>query len=91
MIDTDEALPILPRQLTTISDEVRQVPAPLIPHIAEPYAARVADPDADAELIQPGDELLVLQALVGQCRCGQCSRGTGGDERRSQHARNRHQ
>ncbi len=51
MIDTDEALPILPRELTNISDEVRRVPAPFIPEIADPYSARLADPDADAELI----------------------------------------
>jgi RimJ/RimL family protein N-acetyltransferase len=51
MIETDEALPILPRELTTISDEVRNVPAPTIPQIAAPYGARVADPDTDAEMI----------------------------------------
>lgn len=51
MIETDEALPILPRELTTISDEVRAVAAPPIPQIAEPYGVRQADPDADAELI----------------------------------------
>jgi RimJ/RimL family protein N-acetyltransferase len=51
MIETDEALPILPRELTTISDEVRSIPAPTIPQIAAPYGARVADPDTDAEMI----------------------------------------
>ncbi len=51
MIETDEALPILPRELTTITDEVRAVAAPPIPQIAEPYGVRLADPDADAELI----------------------------------------
>lgn len=51
MIETDEALPILPRELTTISDEVRAVPAPTIPQIAAPYGARPADPDTDAEMI----------------------------------------
>ncbi|OBK44330.1 GNAT family N-acetyltransferase [Mycobacterium sp. 1081908.1] len=43
---------ILPRELTDISDEVRRVPAP--PGVAEvpaPYAFRLADPDADAEMI----------------------------------------
>lgn len=51
MIETDEALPILPRELTTITDEVRAVAAPPIPQIAEPYGVRPADPGADAELI----------------------------------------
>ncbi|HTY34887.1 GNAT family N-acetyltransferase [Mycobacterium sp.] len=43
---------ILPRELTDISDEVRNVPPP--PSAAEvpaPYAFRLADPDADAEMV----------------------------------------
>ncbi len=43
---------ILPRELTDISDEVRNVPPP--PGAAEvpaPYAFRLADPDADAEMV----------------------------------------
>jgi lysine N-acyltransferase len=41
----------MPRELTDISDEVRSVPPPPIPVMPEPYAVRVADPDADAEMI----------------------------------------
>ncbi|MCV7444234.1 siderophore biosynthesis protein [Mycobacterium paraense] len=47
-----EAEVILPRELTDISDEVRSVPPP--PGVAEvpaPYAFRLADPDADAEMV----------------------------------------
>ncbi|MGK2853683.1 MAG: GNAT family N-acetyltransferase [Microbacteriaceae bacterium] len=51
MIDTDEALPILPRELTDIPDEVRVVGPPLTPRVTEPYGVRLADPDTDAELI----------------------------------------
>ncbi|OBG02822.1 GNAT family N-acetyltransferase [Mycolicibacter sinensis] len=46
-----DAAAILPRELTDISDEVRSVPAPPIPVLADPYAIRVADPDADAEMV----------------------------------------
>ncbi|UVO10799.1 acetyltransferase [Mycobacterium sp. SVM_VP21] len=46
-----DAATILHRELTDISDEVRSVPAPPIPGLAEPYAIRVADPDADAEMM----------------------------------------
>lgn len=42
---------ILPRQLTDISVEVRVVPPPPIPQLPEPYGLRLADPDADAELL----------------------------------------
>jgi RimJ/RimL family protein N-acetyltransferase len=45
------ALPVLPRELTDISDEVRAVPAPPIPVLDDPYAIRVVDADADAALI----------------------------------------
>jgi RimJ/RimL family protein N-acetyltransferase len=51
MIDIDEALPILPRELTDVPDAVRVIGPPQIPDIAAPYAARLADPDKDAELI----------------------------------------
>ena len=51
MIDIDEALPILPRELTDIPDAVRLVGPPQIPDIAAPYAARLVDPETDAELI----------------------------------------
>lgn len=45
------ALPVLPRELTEIPDEVREVPPPATPVIGEPYAIRVADPVADAAMI----------------------------------------
>ena len=48
MTDTES---ILPRELTDISDEVRSVPAPPIPELPDPYGMRLADPDADAEMI----------------------------------------
>ena len=52
MTDIDEALaPVLPRELTDISDAVRAVAAPPTPVLAEPYAIRLADPDADAEMV----------------------------------------
>ena len=41
----------LHRELMDISDEVRAVPAPPIPVLAAPYVIRVADPDADAEMM----------------------------------------
>jgi RimJ/RimL family protein N-acetyltransferase len=47
-----EAVPILPRELTEgLTDEVRNVPPPPTPVLPEPYALRLADPDADAEMI----------------------------------------
>ena len=52
MTDIDEALkPVLPRELTSISDAVRKVGAPPTPTLAEPYAVRLADPGADAEMV----------------------------------------
>jgi lysine N-acyltransferase len=52
MTEIDEALnPVLPRELTSISDAVRAVGAPPTPILAEPYAIRLADPDADAEMV----------------------------------------
>ena len=42
---------ILPRELTDISDEVRDVPPPPIPELPAPYGLRLADPDAEAEMI----------------------------------------
>jgi len=52
MTDTDQALsPVLPRELTSLPDEIRQVGAPPIPRLAEPYGIRLADPDADAEMV----------------------------------------
>ena len=47
-----EALSILPRELTEgLSDEVRAAPAPPTPVLTAPYALRLVDPDADAEMI----------------------------------------
>ena len=45
------AEPILRRELTDIPDEVRDVPPPPIPELPAPYGLRLADPDADAEMI----------------------------------------
>ncbi|MBV9351500.1 MAG: acetyltransferase [Mycobacterium sp.] len=42
---------ILPRELTDIVDDVRNVPPPPIPGLPEPYRLRLADPDADAEML----------------------------------------
>lgn len=39
------------RELTGISDEVRAVPPPPTPEVPAPYSIRLADPDADAEMI----------------------------------------
>ena len=49
--DAAGALPVLPRQLTDLPDEVAQVPPPQIPVLADPYAIRVVDPAADASTI----------------------------------------
>jgi lysine N-acyltransferase len=47
-----EAGPILPRELTDgLSDEVRHAPPPPTPILTEPYALRLVDPDADADMI----------------------------------------
>ncbi|BBY48745.1 siderophore biosynthesis protein [Mycolicibacterium arabiense] len=51
MTEIDEALPVLPRELTSITDEVRAVPAPPTPVLAEPYHFRLVDARADAEMI----------------------------------------
>ena len=52
MTDVNEALaPVLPRELTEISDSVRRVSAPPTPILAEPYRLRLIDPDTDADMI----------------------------------------
>jgi hypothetical protein len=52
MTDIDEALsPVLLRELTDVSDAVRAAGAPPIPVLAEPYSIRLADADADAEMV----------------------------------------
>lgn len=43
--------PILKRELTQLSDDVRRVPAPPMPVLAEPYTMRLVDADRDAEMI----------------------------------------
>lgn len=47
---TDTA-PILHRELTELSDEVRAVPAPPIPVLADPFGVRLVAPDTDAPMI----------------------------------------
>jgi RimJ/RimL family protein N-acetyltransferase len=43
---------ILPRELTDgLADEVRNAPPPPTPILVEPYALRLVEPDADAEMI----------------------------------------
>ncbi|MGH3677640.1 MAG: GNAT family N-acetyltransferase [Mycobacterium sp.] len=52
MTDIDEALePVLPRELTSIPDEVREIGPPPTPTVPEPYGIRLADPDLDADMI----------------------------------------
>ena len=52
MTDIDQVpTPVLPRELTDISDAVREVSAPPTPTMAEPYSLRLVDPDTDAEMI----------------------------------------
>ncbi len=46
-----EAEAPFPRELTDLTDEVRNVPPPPTPEVPTPYAFRLADPDADAETI----------------------------------------
>ncbi|AMO60659.1 acetyltransferase, ribosomal protein N-acetylase [Mycolicibacterium phlei] len=52
MTEIDDApAPVLPRELTEISDEVRAVPAPPTPTLGDPYEIRLVDPDRDSEMI----------------------------------------
>src|SRR5689334_21056984 len=46
-----DAQPILPRELTDLSEAISSVPPPPIPELPEPYGVRVANPEADAEMI----------------------------------------
>ncbi|MGV0850723.1 GNAT family N-acetyltransferase [Mycolicibacterium phlei] len=50
MTEIDNA-PVLARELTDISEEVRAVPAPPTPTLGEPYSIRLVDPDRDSEMI----------------------------------------
>ena len=64
-----DVLPVLPRQLTTISDEVRAVPAPPIPVLADPSQQAEADTvgvlgAVPLELMHPGDIEWISQSLV---------------------------
>jgi len=52
MTEIDEApTPVLPRELTEISEAVRAVGATPTPILADPHRIRLVDPDADTELI----------------------------------------
>ena len=52
MTEIDEALqPVLPRELFSISDDVRAVGPPPTPSLTEPYGIRLADPDFDADQV----------------------------------------
>ena len=52
MTEIDDApSSVLPRELTDISDAVREVSAPPTPVLSDPYFIRHADPDADAEMV----------------------------------------
>ncbi|KAA0077249.1 N-acetyltransferase [Mycolicibacterium sp. P9-64] len=51
MTELDEALPVLPRELISITPDVAAVGPPPIPMLAEPYAMRLADPAADADVV----------------------------------------
>ncbi|MCV7300675.1 acetyltransferase [Mycobacterium barrassiae] len=52
MTDIDQApSPVLPRELTSISDEMRAVDAPPTPVLAEPYDVRLVDAAGDAEMV----------------------------------------
>ena len=46
-----DVLPILPRELTDLPEEVRMVPPPPTPQLREPFSIRLVDPDADTEMI----------------------------------------
>ncbi|ASW91564.1 GNAT family N-acetyltransferase [Mycobacterium marseillense] len=47
----NDAESILPRELTDLPERIRSVPPPPIPDLPEPYGLRLAEPDADAEMI----------------------------------------
>ena len=52
MTEIDEALqPVLPRELFSISDDVRAVGPPPTPSLTEPYGIRLANPDFDADQV----------------------------------------
>jgi lysine N-acyltransferase len=50
--DVSEQEMLLPRELTDLPDEIRNVPSPPSnPEVPAPYSFRLADPDADAEMM----------------------------------------
>jgi hypothetical protein len=74
MTDIDEALaPVLPRELTEISDSVRRVSAPPTPILAEPYRLRLVDPDTPGGGVgvRPASGAL---APLPMCPAGQATR-----------------
>ena len=46
-----DVLPILPRELTDLPEEVRMVPPPPTPQLREPFSVRLVEPDADAVFV----------------------------------------
>ena len=46
-----DVLPILPRELTDLPEEVRMVPPPPTPQLREPVSIRLVEPEADTEMI----------------------------------------
>ncbi|MDY6997227.1 MAG: GNAT family N-acetyltransferase [Actinomycetota bacterium] len=46
-----DVLPILARELTDLSDEVRAVPAPPTPQLSDPFSVTPVDPTRDADMI----------------------------------------
>ena len=46
-----DVLPILPRELTDLPEEVRMVPPPPTPQLREPFSIRLVEPEADTEMI----------------------------------------
>jgi RimJ/RimL family protein N-acetyltransferase len=51
MTEIEDAVPVLRRELTSITAEVAAVPAPPTPVLDEPYHLRLADAETDAEMI----------------------------------------
>jgi lysine N-acyltransferase len=52
MTDIDGGLEsVLPRELTSMPDDVGEVPPPPTPSLSDPYGIRLADPDFDADQV----------------------------------------
>ena len=79
-----DALSNLPRELTEgLSDDIRDAPPPPTPVLAEPYALRLADPDADMRIVairslkQAGaDPVAWIKSNPGRIRSIHCKDGT---------------